>query len=100
MKVVNLSNQETKDLLALINNSDNECYDSIARKLSRKPLYMTVLKAIDGRFGKWVLKPQYRIWWRIMTYGMLLFLFLKFIVCPFFEWWSSVVACLNHVIWG
>lgn len=29
MKVVNLSKQETSDLLALINNSDNECYDSI-----------------------------------------------------------------------
>ena len=88
MKVVNLSKQETKDLLALINNSDNECYDSIAKKLTREPLY------------KRVLKPQYRRWWRVMTYGALAFLFFRFVMCPFFAWWDKVVTFLNYVIWG
>ena len=95
-----LFKQETKDLLALINNSDNECYDSIAKKLTREPLYLTVLKAVDGRFGKRVLNPQYRRWWRVMTYGALAFLFFRFVVCPFFDWWDGVVRFLNYVIWG
>ena len=30
-----------------------------------------VLKAIDGRFGNKVLKPQYRVYWRLFTYGTL-----------------------------
>ena len=100
MKIINLSKQETKDLLALINNSDNECYDSIVRKLTKEPLYLTVLKAVDGRFGKRVLNPQYRRWCRVMTYGALALLFFRFILCPFFAWWDKVVAFLNYVIWG
>lgn len=100
MKVVNLSKQETKDLLALINNSDNECYDSIAKKLTREPLYLTMIKAIDGRFGKKVLKNKYRRFWRVITYGTLAFMFFRFILCPFFAWWDKVVAFLNYVIWG
>lgn len=100
MKVVNLSKQEIRDLLALINNSDNECYDSIANKLTREPLYLTVLKAIDGRFGKKVLKNKYRGFWRVITYGTLAFMFFRFILCPFFAWWDKVVAFLNYVIWG
>ena len=100
MKVVNLSKQEIRDLLALINNSDNECYDSIVKKLTRESLYLTVLKAVDGRFGKRALKPQYRRWWIVMTYGALAFLFFRFVVCPFFAWWDKVVAFLNYVIWG
>lgn len=100
MKVVNLSKQEIRDLLALINNSDNECYNSIVKKLTREPIYLTVLRAIDGRFGRKVLKPQYRRWWRLATYGTLAVLFVKFVMFPFFAWWDKVVDFLNYVIWG
>lgn len=56
-----------------------------------------ILYAIDGRFGKKVLKDQYRSWWRLMTYGTLVILFVMF---PILEWWSGVVDFLNYVIWG
>lgn len=98
--MINLNKQETKDLLALLNSSDNECFDSVVRKLKRKPLYKIVFHAIDGRFGNRVLKPQYRIWWRMLTYGTLAFLFFRFVMVPFFEWWDGVVGFLNYVIWG
>ena len=68
--------------------------------VGQEPLYLTVLKAVDGRFGKRVLIPQYRRWWRVMTYGALAFMFFRFVVCPFFAWWDKVVAFLNYVIWG
>lgn len=100
MKIVNLSKQETADLLALLKTTDNECYDTIVRKLKRKPIYKTIFYAIDGRFGNRVLKPQYRRWWRVLTYGTLAFLFFRFVMCPFFEWWDGVVSFLNYVIWG
>lgn len=61
---------------------------------------MKVLYAIDGRFGKKVLKPQYRVWWRLFTYGTLFLLFARFILFPFFRWWDGVVSLLNHIIWG
>lgn len=63
-------------------------------------IVITILWFIDGRFGNRVLKQQYRRWWRIMTYGTLIFLFFKFIMFPFMEWWSGVVALLNYIIWG
>lgn len=59
-----------------------------------------ILYAIDGRFGKRVLLPQYRVWWRLFTYGTLFILFVKFVLFPFFEWWDKVIAFLNYVIWG
>ena len=59
-----------------------------------------VLKAIDGRFGNKVLKPQYRVYWRIFTYGTLFILFFRFVMFPILEWWSGVVDFLNYVIWG
>ena len=61
---------------------------------------MKVLYAIDGRFGKKVLKPQYRIWWRLFTYGTLFMLFVRFVLFPFFQWWNGIVSLLNHIIWG
>lgn len=100
MKIINLNKQETRDLLALLKTTDNECYDTIVRKLKRKPLYKTILYAVDGRFGNRVLKPQYRRWWRAITYGTLAFLFFRFVMVPFFEWWDGVVDFLNYVIWG
>lgn len=59
-----------------------------------------VLKAIDGRFGNKVLKPQYRVYCRLFTYGTLFILFFRFVMVPFFNWWDGVVRLLNYVIWG
>lgn len=59
-----------------------------------------VLKAIDGHFGNKVLKPQYRVYWRLFTYGTLFILFFMFVMVPFFNWWDGVVRLLNYVIWG
>lgn len=44
-----------------------------------------VLQAIDGRFGKKVLKDQYRNWWRLMTYGTLAIIFIRFVMFPILE---------------
>ena len=59
-----------------------------------------ILYAIDGRFGRRVLKEQYRGYWRLMTYGTLTILFIRFVMFPILEWWSGVVDFLNYVIWG
>lgn len=59
-----------------------------------------ILYAIDGRFGRRVLKEQYRGYWRLMTYGTLTILFISFVMFPILEWWSGVVDFLNYVIWG
>lgn len=59
-----------------------------------------VLKAIDGHFGNKVLKPQYRVYWRLFTYGTLFILFFRFVMVPFFNCWDGVVRLLNYVIWG
>ena len=59
-----------------------------------------VLKAIDGRFGNKVLKTQYRVYWRLLTYGTLFILLFRFVMVPFFNWWDGVVRLLNYVIWG
>mgnify|MGYP007020962234 CR=1 FL=1 len=100
MKTLHLSKQETKDLITLLSSSDNECYDRIVKKLKREPIYKLILGAIDGRFGNKVLKDQYRSWWRLMTYGTLVILFMRFVMFPIIEWWSGVVDFLNYVIWG
>lgn len=100
MKILHLSKQETEDLRALLSSSDNECYDRIIKKLEREPIYKLILGVIDGRFGKKVLKDQYRNWWRLMTYGILVILFVRFVMFPILEWWSGVVDFLNYVIWG
>lgn len=100
MKTLHLSEQETKDLMALLSSSDNECYDRIIKKLKREPIYKLILGVIDGRFGKKVLKDQYRNWWRLMTYGTLVILFIRLVMFPIMEWWSCVVDFLNYVIWG
>jgi hypothetical protein len=61
---------------------------------------MKVLYAIDGRFGKKVLKPKYRKIWQCITYGTLSWLFIRYVMFPFFDWWDGVVDFLNYVIWG
>lgn len=59
-----------------------------------------ILQAIDGRFGRKVLNEQYRGYWRLMTYGTLTILFIRFVMFPILEWWQGVVDFLNYVIWG
>ena len=49
MRTVNLREQERKDLLSLLNNSDNECFDRIIKKLEREPIHKLILGAINGR---------------------------------------------------
>ena len=61
---------------------------------------VAILYAIDGRFGKWVLKPEYRTWWRVATYGTLIVLFFIYIFIPFMDWWQGVVDYINFVRWG
>lgn len=100
MKILHLSKQETEDLKALLSSSDNECYDHIIKKLEREPIYKLILGAIDGRFGKKVLKPRYRKIWQCITYGTLSWLFIRYVMFPFFDWWDGIVSFLNYVIWG
>lgn len=57
-------------------------------------------RAIDGKFGKMVLKPRVRIYWRFFTYGLLVLTFVKFILIPFSQWWEKVVNLLNALAWG
>ena len=58
------------------------------------------LQFIDGRFGKMVLKPKFRLWWRIVTYSVISILLWKFIVCPLFNAWEQTVSYVNYVAWG
>ena len=73
---------------------------SNVNNLKNQEIMKKVLYAIDGRFGKKVLKDQYRSWCRLMTYGTLVILFIRFVMFPILEWWSGVVDFLNYVIWG
>lgn len=61
---------------------------------------MKAINVLNGKFGKRVLKEPYRTYWQIMTWGTIGFLFIRFIMFPFFNWWDKVVAFLNYVIWG
>lgn len=100
MALIVLNKQEKKDLLVLLKSSDNECYDNIIKKLKKKPIWKRVLYVIDGRVGNRVLKPKYRKWWRLFTYGTLVILFIRFVMFPILDWWSGVVDFLNYVIGG
>lgn len=63
-------------------------------------IVLMIFHAIDGRFGKKVLKPKYRIFWRLITYSMVICLGCKFILFPLFGWWDKVVNFMNCIIWG
>ena len=57
-----------------------------------------ILYAIDGRFGNKVLKPQYRVYWRLFTYGTLFILFFQ--VCNgsivrLVGWSSEIIELCN-----
>lgn len=58
-----------------------------------------IFEAIDGKFGKYTLKPKYRRIWRVFTYGGLV-VFVYYLMLKFFNVWDVVVDFLNHVIWG
>lgn len=58
------------------------------------------LQFIDGRFGKRVLKPKFRLIWRIVTYSVTAVLLWKFILSPFFATWERMVSFVNYVAWG
>ena len=73
---------------------------SNVNNLKNQEIMKKILYAIDGRFGRRVLKEQYRGYWRLMTYGTLTILFIRFVMFPILEWWSGVVDFLNYVIWG
>lgn len=69
-------------------------------KSTAEKVVITLARAIDGKFGKKVLKPRIRVYWRFMTYGLLVLAFVKFILIPFFGWWDNVVRLLNALAWG
>lgn len=59
-----------------------------------------IIEALDGKFGRRVLKPKYRRVWRWITWGTTTILFIIYIVIPFFEFWERVVRFINYVRWG
>ena len=59
----------------------------------------TVLWALDGKFGRRVLKPKYRRIWRCITWGSLAVLFFIYILIPFFEFWDRLVDTINYIRW-
>lgn len=61
---------------------------------------VVVLQFIDGRFGKRVLKPKFRIFWRIVTYSLVVIFLWTFVLTPFLDYWERVVNRMNYVIWG
>ena len=60
----------------------------------------TILWALDGKFGRRVLKPKYRRIWRCITWGSLAVLFFIYILIPFFEFWNRFVSAINYIRWG
>lgn len=59
-----------------------------------------LFNVMNGRFGNRVLKPQYRQWWVLFTWGTFAILFFVFVMRPFYEWWDKVVYAMNAVIRG
>lgn len=61
---------------------------------------IVVLRFIDGKFGRFVLKPKFRLPWRIVTYSLTIVFLWKFVICPFFGLWDNVINFVNYVLWG
>ena len=59
-----------------------------------------ILWALDGKFGRRVLKPKYRRIWRCITWGSLAILFFIYILIPLCEFWNRVVSIINSIRWG
>lgn len=62
--------------------------------------FTAVANALDGKFGKRVLKRPYRIAYRVVVWTTLVWLAWTYIFVPFFEFWDIVINGLNHIIWG
>lgn len=69
-------------------------------KFNSLELLDTILWALDGKFGRKVLKPKYRRIWRCITWGSIAVLFFIYVLIPFFEFWDKVVRIINYVRWG
>ena len=61
---------------------------------------LIIFRFIDGKFGKMVLKPKFRLPWRIVMYSLTIMVLWKLVICPFYEFWDKVVGFANAVIWG
>lgn len=69
-------------------------------KLQYINILETILYVLNGKFGRYTLKPKYRKWWRCITYGTLTILIFKYVFIPFIEIWQEMVAFLNWCRWG
>lgn len=58
------------------------------------------LGVIDGRFGRYVLKPQYRRYWRAVTYSAIIILLFIYVIVPAMNFWQGIVSYLNYLRWG
>ena len=54
----------------------------------------------NGKFGKYSLNRPFRSWWKTFWVLVGLFLFIRYGMFTFFEWWDSVVDRFNDVIWA
>lgn len=63
-------------------------------------IVVAVLQFIDGRFGKRVLKHEFRICWRVLTYSLVVMFLWTFVITPFFDAWDRAINLINYVIWG
>lgn len=76
-----------------------------SRKMKTVKLHLmntieTTFYALDGKFGRYVLKPKYRKWWRCITYGTLIILIFKYVLIPLMEIWQAVVDFIDWWRWG
>ena len=63
-------------------------------------IVVAVLQFIDGKFGKRVLKHEFRICWRVLTYSLVVMFLWTFVITPFFDAWDRAINLINYVIWG
>lgn len=68
------------------------------RTINFSDFAQAVIEFMNGKFGKYRLKKNYRSYWKMITWGVTSYLFVKFIMFPFFSWWEGVVNFLNYVI--
>lgn len=59
-----------------------------------------IYKFLNGRFGTKRLKEPYRKYWRIVMWGIVGILTIRYVVFPVLQCWSWVVRCINYVFWG
>lgn len=57
-------------------------------------------QALDGKFGRRVLKPKYRRVWRWITWGTITILFIVFVLIPFMELLDKIARIINCIRWG